>query len=87
MPGHWEGDLLAGAANSHIATLVERQTRYVILVKLAGKDTKSVVDALAAQVQSLPVQLWASLTWDRGHELADHRHFLHDRDRRRGLLL
>ena len=75
VPGHWEGDLLAGSANTHIATLVERQSRYVLLVKVDGKDTKTVVDALASQVQTLPVQLRASLTWDRGMELADHRRF------------
>ena len=73
VPGHWEGDLLAGSANTHIATLVERQSRYVMLVKVDGKDTTTVVDALAIQVQTLPVQLRASLTWDRGMELADHR--------------
>ena len=75
VPGHWEGDLLAGAANTHIATLVERQIRYVLLVKVDGKDTTTVVDALATQVQTLPVQLRATLTWDRGMELADHRRF------------
>ncbi len=75
VPGHWEGDLLAGSANTHMATLVERQSRYVMLVKVGGKDTSTVVDALAAQVQTLPEQLWASLTWDRGMELADHKRF------------
>jgi IS30 family transposase len=75
VPGHWEGDLLAGAANTHIVTLVERQSRYVLLVKVDGKDTTTVVDALASQVQTLPVQLRATLTWDRGMELADHRRF------------
>ena len=75
VPGHWEGDLLAGSANTHIATLVERQTRFVLLVKVEGKDTETVVDALAAQVQTLPAQLRASLTWDRGMELAAHRRF------------
>jgi len=75
VPGHWEGDLVSGSANSHIATLVERQTRYLMLVKVGGKDTASVVDALAAQVQTLPHQLRASLTWDRGMELADHKRF------------
>jgi IS30 family transposase len=73
--GHWEGDLLAGSGNSHIATLVERQTRYLLLVKVPGKGSTGVVDALAAQVQTLPRQLWASLTWDRGVELAAHRRF------------
>jgi IS30 family transposase len=75
VPGHWEGDLLAGSANTHIATLVERQSRYVMLVKVDGKDTTTVVDALTAQVRTLPAKLQASLTWDRGMELADHRRF------------
>jgi len=75
VPGHWEGDLLAGSGNTHIATLVERQTRYLMLVKVEGKDTSTVVDALAAHVQTLPTQLRASLTWDRGMELADHKRF------------
>lgn len=75
VPGHWEGDLIAGSANTHIATLVERRTRYLLLVKVVGKDTATVVDAIAAQVQTLPRQLRASLTWDRGMELAEHRRF------------
>ncbi len=75
VPGHWEGDLLAGSANTHIATLVERQTRYLLLVRVAGKDTATVVDAITAQIQTMPRQLRASLTWDRGMELADHRRF------------
>ncbi|MGO9178657.1 MAG: IS30 family transposase, partial [Candidatus Limnocylindrales bacterium] len=75
VPGHWEGDLLAGSANSHIATLVERQTRYLLLVKVSGKGSTGVVDALVAQIPTLPRQLWASLTWDRGVELAEHRRF------------
>jgi IS30 family transposase len=75
VPGHWEGDLLAGSANTHIATLVERQSRYVMLVKVDGKDTTTVVDALTAQVRTLPAKLQASLTWDRGMELADHHRF------------
>lgn len=66
---------MAGSANTHIATLVERQTRYLLLVKVPGKDSARVVDALVAQVQTLPRQLWASLTWDRGVELAAHRRF------------
>lgn len=72
VPGHWEGDLIAGSGNTHIATLVERQSHYLMLVKVDGKDTTSVVDALTAQVKTLPAQLRASLTWDRGMELADH---------------
>ncbi|MGH2710041.1 MAG: IS30 family transposase, partial [Actinomycetota bacterium] len=75
VPGHWEGDLLSGSRNTHVATLVERQSRYVMLIKVQGKDTASVVDALTDRVQSLPRQLRASLTWDRGHELADHKRF------------
>jgi IS30 family transposase len=75
VPGHWEGDLLAGSANTHIATLVERQARYLMLVKVGGKDTATVVTALAAHVQTLPELLRASLTWDRGMELADHKRF------------
>jgi IS30 family transposase len=75
VPGHWEGDLLAGAQNTHIATLVERQTRFLLLVKLEARDSETVVAALAAQVQTLPAQLRRSLTWDRGAELAAHRRF------------
>ena len=75
VPGHWEGDLLAGAVNSHIATLVERQSRFVLLVRLAGKDTASVVKALARTVRALPQGLMSSLTWDRGTELAAHKSF------------
>jgi IS30 family transposase len=75
VPGHWEGDLLSGSKNTHIATLVERQSRYVMLVRLDGKDTATVVDALCQHVQTLPQQLRQSLTWDRGMELADHRRF------------
>ena len=75
IPGHWEGDLLSGSGNSHIATLVERHSRYVILVKLAGKDTQSVVNALIHQVRKLPEGVMESLTWDRGSELAQHKKF------------
>ncbi len=75
VPGHWEGDLLAGARNSHIATLVERRSRYVHLVKVDGKDTASVVSALIREVQRLPKGLMASLTWDRGMEMAQHQLF------------
>jgi hypothetical protein len=73
VPGHWEGDLLAGAANSHIATLVERQSRFVLLVRLRGKDTNNVVEALSRTVRALPKGLMSSLTWDRGMELAAHK--------------
>lgn len=72
IPGHWEGDLIGGTKNSYIATLVERHSRYVMLVKVANKDTKSVVSALIRQTQRLPRELYKSLTWDRGKELADH---------------
>ena len=72
VPGHWEGDLLAGADNSYIATLVERASRYVILVKVAGKDSTSVVRALIRRIRRLPQGLKASLTWDRGTEMAQH---------------
>ncbi len=75
VPGHWEGDLLAGARNSHIATLVERRSRFVMLVKVAGKDTTSVVRALSKQMTKLPATLRQSLTWDRGMELASHKRF------------
>jgi IS30 family transposase len=75
VPGHWEGDLITGAANSHIATLVERHSRYLMLVKVKGKDTKNVVDALVRQVKRLPDGLMSSLTWDRGLELAQHKRF------------
>src|ERR1700683_4037561 len=75
VPGHWEGDLLSGSKNSHIATLVERHTRYVMLVKVANKETQTVVSALIRQAKKLPNELYKSLTWDRGKELADHRRF------------
>ena len=75
VPGHWEGDLLSGAKNSHIATLVERHSRFVMLVKVAGKDTHSVIQALSRHVRRLPQQLRRSLTWDRGTEMADHKRF------------
>jgi IS30 family transposase len=75
IPGHWEGDLLAGGKNTHIATFIERQSRYVVLVRVAGKDTASVVHALIRQVQRLPDGLMRSLTWDRGMELAQHQRF------------
>ena len=75
VPGHWEGDLLSGSKNSYIATLVERHTRYVMLAKVANKDTRTVVSALIKQAKKLPSELYKSLTWDRGKELADHRRF------------
>ena len=75
VPGHWEGDLLAGSNNSHIVTLVERHSRYVMLAKLAGKDTATVVTALIEHARQLPGVLYRSLTWDRGLEMADHKRF------------
>jgi IS30 family transposase len=75
VPGHWEGDLIAGSLNSHIATLVERQSRFTMLVRVTGKDTKTVVAALSRQVKRLPTELRQSLTWDRGMELAHHKNF------------
>jgi len=80
VPGHWEGDLIAGSKNSYIATLVERQTRYVMLVKVKNKDTESVVSALIKQSKQLPDELYQSLTWDRGKELADHARFTLETD-------
>lgn len=73
VPGHWEGDLISGGKNTHIATLVERQSRFVMLVQVGGKDSESVVDALVRQLKRLPQGLMSSLTWDRGMELAHHR--------------
>ena len=73
VPEHWEGDLLSGARNSHIATLVERQSRFVLLVRLPGKDTTRVVQALSQAIRALPAGLMVSLTGDRGHELAAHK--------------
>jgi IS30 family transposase len=75
VPGHWEGDLLFGSKNSQIATLVERQSRYVMLAKVASKDTETVVNALIKHAQKLPHELYQSLTWDRGKEMADHQRF------------
>ena len=65
VPGHWEGDLLSGSKNSYIATLVERQTRYVMLVKVANKETLTVVPALIRQARKLPTELYKSLTWEQ----------------------
>ncbi|MCW2667903.1 MAG: Integrase, catalytic region, partial [Frankiales bacterium] len=78
VPGHWEGDLLAGGGNTHIATLVERTSRFCLLVKVPSKRTDDVVAALTAKVQDLPEQLKRSLTWDRGLELAAHKQFTVD---------
>jgi IS30 family transposase len=75
LPGHWEGDLISGTRNTHIATLVERHTRYVMLAKINGKDTETVINALIKHSHKLPRELYKSLTWDRGSELADHKRF------------
>ena len=75
VPGHWEGDLIMGSHNTQIATLVERHTRYVMLVKVKDKTTQEVVSALIKQSKKLPEELYKSLTWDRGSELADHKRF------------
>lgn len=73
VPGHWEGDMLAGGRNSQIATLVERRSRFVMLVRLKGRDTLTVTQALADRIQELPQHLKRSLTWDRGREMAQHK--------------
>jgi IS30 family transposase len=75
VPGHWEGDLLTGANDTHIATLVERHSRFTMLVKLVRKDTTSVVAALAKHVRKLPEELRRSLTWDQGKEMHAHKRF------------
>jgi len=75
LPGHWEGDLLEGARGTYVATIVERQSWYVMLVRLPNKETQTVVRALARRVRRLPQGLVKSLTWDRGSELAAHRAF------------
>ena len=74
-PGIGEGDLLVGARQSYVATLVERRSRYVCLVRVAGRATRTVVQALTEHVRRLPDGLMATLTWDRGLELAAHRTF------------
>jgi IS30 family transposase len=75
VPGHWEGDLIIGSNNSQIATLVERQIRYTVLVKIKSKKTDDVVSALSRQMNKLPVLLQQSLTWDRGTAMASHAKF------------
>jgi IS30 family transposase len=75
VPGHWEGDLIMGPHNSQIATLVERHTRYVMLAKVNGRDSETVINALIKQAHQLPKELYKSLTWDRGSEMADHLRF------------
>jgi IS30 family transposase len=80
VPGHWEGDLIFGVNNSQIATLVERHTRYVMLAKVPSKDSETVINALIKQAHQLPRELYKSLTWDRGKEMADHQRFTLDTD-------
>jgi len=75
IPGHWEGDLLSGAKNSYMATLVERHSRFAMLIKVPSKETEAVVAALSRRVRKLPATLRRSLTWDRGLELAQHKAF------------
>ena len=75
MPGHWEGDLIEGSNRSFIATLVERQTRYVMLAKVENKTTDAVIQALIKQSGRLPEELYKSLTWDRGSEMSGHKRF------------
>ena len=75
VPGHWEGDLIFGSNNSQIATIVERHTRYLMLVKVNSKDTETVINALIKHAYKLPQELYKSLTWDRGKEMADHKRF------------
>ena len=75
LPGHWEGDLIVGTKHSYIATLVERHTRYVMLAKVDHCDTETVINALIKQAHKLPRELYKSLTWDRGTEMADHKRF------------
>jgi IS30 family transposase len=80
VPGHWEGDLIEGPNNSSIATLVERHSRYVMLIKLENKKTETVVSALIKQAKKLPDELYRSLTWDRGFEMRDHQRFTLETD-------
>lgn len=75
VPGHWEGDLICGSNNTYIATLVERHSRYVMLAKVNSRDTETVIKALIKQSKKLPRELYKSLTWDQGKELADHQKF------------
>jgi IS30 family transposase len=75
IPGHWEGDLLSGGKNSYVATLVERHSRFLMLIKVPSKDTAVVVAVLSEHVRKLPATLRRSLTWDRGLEMAKHKEF------------
>ena len=76
VPGHWEGDLLDGSRNSHAATLVEGSSRFVMLVRVGGMNTESVVCALSEQIRRLPKTMMATLTWDRGPEMDAHKSFM-----------
>lgn len=78
VPGHWEGDLICGAGNSYIATVVERQTRFTVLVKVTGKEKQSVVSAMSRHFGTLPELLQKSRTWDRGTEMMGHKEFSMD---------
>jgi len=75
VPGHWEGDLIAGSGNTYIATLVERHSRYVMLAKVSSNKTVAVIDALIKQSKKLPNELYKTLTWDRGCEMSNHKRF------------
>lgn len=75
IPGHWEGDLICGSNKSYVATLVERTSRFTLLIKLNGNDTTSVVSAITNKIVELPTQLKKSLTWERGMELAKHQNY------------
>jgi len=75
VPGHWEGDLIVGPNNSQIVTLVERQTRFVMLAKVKARDSETVINALIKHAHKLPSELYKSLTWDRGKEMAKHQRF------------
>lgn len=75
VPGHWEGDLICGPHFSFIVTLVERHSRYLMLAKIPSKHSETVVNALIKQSKKLPDELYKSLTWDRGTEMAEHKKF------------
>jgi len=75
VPGHWEGDLIKGCNNSYIATLVERHSRYVMLVRVESSKTKTVIEALIKNAKKLPRKMYKSLTWDRGYEITNHKSF------------
>lgn len=75
VPGHWEGDLIKGCNNSYIATLVERHSRYIMLVRVESSKTKTVIEALIKNAKKLPRKMYKSLTWDRGYEITNHKAF------------